>query len=304
MAPVLHLVPLLFAALAAAPDGRRLPPPARLLRQGRPRQAATASQQALERDPDDPDAMATLAAAWSRTGHHADATAAFELSTGSAWYEEYGIESHADSLRAQASPEAAALHTSRVRMGGLSIGRQVRLWVDIIDDHRAAGDPLAAWDALAEGLGVAPNSPALLAAGADLRIDEGDLDGAAADLWLSRERGATLRGHLAAGRLALHDGHPEEALAWARDARRFRSQSLRLYALNAEALRQLGALDEAAESLDVLRARQHDDPELMAVQLRLHRDRGEEAALAALERRTERLYPQNFELRTTRAALD
>lgn len=299
--PVLPLLPMFLLAMAAPAPGPALP--ARLLRQGRPRQAAIASQRILERDPDNPDAMATLAAAWSHTGHHADATAAFELAVGSAWYETRGIESHADSLRAAASPRAAALHTARLRAGDLPIGRRIRLYIDIIDDHRSTGSTTLAWTTLWEALGVAPNAPALLAAGADLRIDEGDLEGAAADLWLSLHRGPTLRAHLVSGRLALHRGNPGEALDWYREAKRFQSQSLRLYALRAESLRQLGELQEARDSLEAMRARQNDDPEIMAVKLRVFNDLGASRELDVLVRRATAIYPANPVLEATLDAL-
>ncbi|MEC7946908.1 MAG: tetratricopeptide repeat protein [Myxococcota bacterium] len=301
MVPVLPLVPLFLVAMAAPGPGPALP--AHLLHQGRPRQAAMASQRILDRDPDNPDAMATLAAAWSNTGHHADANAAFELALGSAWYESRGIEAHADSLRAAASPRAAALHTEHLRASDLPIGRRIRLYIDIIDDHRSTGSTTKAWTTLWEALGVAPNAPALLAASADLRIDEGDLEGAAADLWLSLQRGPTLRAHLASGRLALHQGRPEEALDWHQEAMRFRSPSPRLYALRAEALRQLGHLQAASDSLDAPRARQNDDPEIMAVRLRILDDQGASKALGVLMRRTTVLYPANHQLRATLDAL-
>ena len=119
---MLPLATALGCALAA-PSVSTKAVPAQLLRRGRPRTAITAANQVLQRRPDDADAMAWIAAGWVATGHPTDAAAAFALSTGSAWYEDVGIDAHGDALRSLQPTSAAALHTERLRMGDLRDAR-------------------------------------------------------------------------------------------------------------------------------------------------------------------------------------
>jgi tetratricopeptide (TPR) repeat protein len=286
---MLPLATALGCALAA-PSAPPLPVPAQLLRRGRPRTAITAANQVLRRDPDDADAMAWVAAGWVATGHPTDAAAAFALATGSAWYEDVGIDAHGDALRPVHPAAAAALHTERLRMGDIPDGRAIRLYLDIIDDHRIAGDAEAALDAASEALGRWPRAAAVQATLADLYMDLGDLDAAGAHLWQARRAGVVLRVHLAEGRLALLEGRPGDALMAARRAARGRSPSLRISALEAEALRQLGQPQEAADALAPSRTRNSDDPAVLAVLLRVNADLGADRENRAVAARA-KLYP-------------
>lgn len=299
MSPVIPMLTLVGVVHAATP--RTLASEA--IRDGRPRRALQLSTARLQRAPDDPEAMATLAGAWSRTGHFADAAATFDLALGSSWYEDLGIESHADALRAGASPEAARLHEERLAMGGLSTGREIRLHVDLVDDHRAAGDLISAQAAADAGLALTPRAPTLLAAEADILVDLGHLEAAEAALAQSLDAGPTLRAHLVAARIALLRDQPFLAFEWAEEGRRFRSQSLRLSAVRLEAMRRLDDQDGIDDVLGMLRVRYNDHPEIMAVKMRIHADRGERAALLELSERARQLYPDNTELQTTRRLL-
>lgn len=281
---MLPLATALGCALAA-PSVSTKAVPAQLLRRGRPRTAITAANQVLQRRPDDADAMAWVAAGWVATGHPTDAAAAFALSTGSAWYEDVGIDAHGDALRPLHPTSAAALHTERLRMGDLHDARAIRLYLDIIDDHRMAGDIESALDTAAEALGRWPRAAAVQAALADVSMDLGDLDAAGAHLWQARRESITLRVHLAEGRLALLEGRPGDALEAARLAARGRGPSLRISALEAESLRQLGEPQAAADALAPMRTHTTDAPDVLAVRLRVNADLGADRENRALATR-------------------
>jgi tetratricopeptide (TPR) repeat protein len=265
-----------------------------MVREGRYRLAVKSASAALERSPDDADAMAILGAAWSKAGHHGDAVGAFALVAGSAWYEDFGLEPHADSVRALGDGErAATMHLERIGAGDLPFGRELRMRLDVIDDLREAGDPWGALDAADVARALAPRSPAVHAVIADCWLDLGDEAEAEFALWRSRQLGGTTRGHLVAGRVALRSGHPEEALDWARKAGKFRSNSLRVFALEAEALRQVGRLDEAFEVLSRTRPRLSDDPEVTAVRLRVLAERHQWRKLADEEARARAMFSRS-----------
>jgi len=300
MSPLLPMLTLVGAVQAAPPRT----PASQAIKDGRPRRALQLSTARLQRAPDDAEAMATLAGAWSRTGHFADAAATFDLALGSSWYDDLGIEAHADALRAGASPEAAHLHEARLGMGDLSPGRTIRLYVDLIDDHRATGDLVSAQAAADAGLAQTPRAPTLMAAEADILVDLGQLDAAEAAVAQSLDAGPTLRAHLVAARIALLREQPHLAFEWAEEGRRFRSQSLRLSAVRLEAMRRLDDQDGIDDVLGMLRVRYNDHPEIMAVKMRIHADRGERAELLELAARARELYPDNTELQTTRRLLE
>jgi tetratricopeptide (TPR) repeat protein len=280
-----HLLLGLALALPVAPRG-----PLALLRRGLPRAAVQAATRRLDADPDHADSMAWLGAAWAASGQPADALGAFDLSAGSGWYEDEGVLAHADALRPFSPAAAAALHTERLRMGGLGDARTIRLHLDIIDDHRQAGDAAAAWGAAEEALAAFPRAPSVQAALAELCMDAGDLDRAGAHLWLSRRHGPVLRTLLAEGRLALLEGRPVDALVAARDAAEGRTTSLRRVALEAEALRQLGEPARAARLLSSERLRNTNAPEVLAVRLRVAADLGRTDETLALVPRAA-IYP-------------
>ena len=88
-----------------------------LIRRGQYRLAVTMASKLMVEQPDNPDLYAALGIAWAKNTFYADALGAFALSMGSSYYEEQGIEAHADALRAVVATAmgCAAGSTARTR---------------------------------------------------------------------------------------------------------------------------------------------------------------------------------------------
>jgi tetratricopeptide (TPR) repeat protein len=313
----LRLLLLLAAAPASAQQARRgRPAPtgqaaapawvelAQLVRKSQYRQVVRRATALLEQDPDDVEVHAVLGVAWARAGYLADAVGAFALCGGSAYYEDQGLAAHADALAALGEPErAAALREQRLLDADLDEAREVRLLLNMADDHRLAGRPDRALDDAERALAVWPNAPATWAVMADAWLDLGQIAQAEEALWQSERMGATTRGALVAARLAVWQGDWKEALEQVDAAHDFRIGSVRPAALKAEVLRRMGDLDGALEVVERTNWRLTEDPEMLAARIRVRADRKEWAEADATAERAAALYPRHPEVQGALAHL-
>lgn len=268
-----------------------------LVRRGQYRLAVNKALALLARDPDDADLYAVLGVSWSKAGYFPDAAGAFPLSLGSAYYEDQGIEAEADQLRAMGrGREAAALRVQRLLDPSLNLGREVRVWLGMVDDLRAAGDLNGALDVVAMCLAIYPASPMVHATVADVHLDAGDREEADTELILADSLGATMRGHVVHARTALLDGDLDQAALWLDDARMFQNRTRRLAALRAEVLRRQGDPAGAEELLEQPNWVRSEDPEIVAVRILVHTDLGDRAGAEDWARLGREVYADNPEV--------
>ncbi len=257
-----------------------------------------------EQNPDDPDFHAILGTAYGRMGLFGDAAAEFAMASGSSYYEEDGLDAHADTLRAFGrGDDAAELRLQRP----LSVdGERAELvaLLGAIDDLRAAGDLEGAERACWIALSIRPDSGAFHAALADVLLDFGDRDAAEYHLWIGELRGVSAARMLVVeARLAIADGDWGTATEFLMRARKGRRRDLELLSFWAEATRRGGDPQLADDALSRKLYQWHDRPELLAVTARVRWDLGLEApARQALDRALV-LYPDHPDVAAAQAHL-
>lgn len=249
------------------------------VRSGRRIRAIEEAREAVEAHPDDPDAFAVLGAAEVGLERYGDAVGAFAFAEGSALYERRGVGLHADALRATGQPRRAALlRMQRLLDSDADDGERYRVLLNLVDDHRAAGDPLRAEDFAWRAIAMRPEGPAGYAWLADTLVDEGRFDEASWYLFLADRfaQGQPLpRSHVARARMDLADGDLRGARLEAEAALEHHRQNARLRALLAEADRVAGLADEAAQVLDAAFSRWSLDPNILAIDARVRADLGD-----------------------------
>ena len=244
--------------------------------------------------PDNPDLYAALGIAWAKNTFYADALGAFSLSMGSSYYEEQGIEAHADALRAFGEGEAAAaLRQEFLVSTQANEGRILRVLLGAADDLRSVGDFEGAADLIDEAESVYPRSPMVHAVRAELLMDVGDLDAADAALALMMRQGGTSRGSAALARRALLVGDYAAADEALEGARKFRTPTHRLASLRAEVLRLSGDPHGAADILERNQWAVLESPELIQVRLKVYADMGADASVAHWEHMARTRYMDN-----------
>ena len=243
------------------------------IRRGQYRLAVQNINHQLEKTPDNIELFAMLGTAWSKMGHSTDALVMFQLCPGSVYYEDQGLDAHADALRSLGEGEAAAsLRLQRLLTSGLDEGRQLRILLWAADDLRAAGDYSSALEVAYRAEALFPRSPMVFAILADIWMDAGDLDKADAAIWATSLHGATSRGASVRARRAILDEDFTEASEILEAARIFRNPTSRLASLRAEVMRLQGDPHAAADILERNRWRMMEQPELIAARLRVYAD--------------------------------
>lgn len=244
--------------------------------------------------PDNPELYAALGVAWAKNSFYADALGAFALSMGSSYYEEQGLEAHADALRALGEGEAAAaLRQEFLVSVYANEGRMLRVLLGSADDLRSVGDFEGAAELIDEAESVYPRSPMVHAVRAELLMDVGDLDAADATLALMNRQGGTSRGSAALARRALMVDDYDAAHAALEGARKFRTPTQRLASLRAEVLRLKGDPHSAAEVLERTRWQAIESPELIQVRLKVYADLEDTASAAVWEQMARIRYGEN-----------
>ncbi|MFT5680620.1 MAG: tetratricopeptide (TPR) repeat protein [Myxococcota bacterium] len=247
-----------------------------LIQRGQFRLAAQNANKQLEATPDSVELHAILGVAWSKNDFHADALGAFLLCVGATYYEDQGIEAHADGLRAIGrGREAAALRLERLLGPSLSIGRELRVLLGAQGDLREIGDFDGAMEIADRAEALFPRSPMVFAAIADIHLDMGDLDSADEAIWMMEQFGETSRGSVVRARRAIADGDFTEADTILEEARKFRTPTVRIGALRAEVLRLSGDPHAAADLLERNRWRALESSELIQTRLKVYTDMGD-----------------------------
>ena len=240
---------------------------------GQYRLATQAANKKLSEDPDNVELHAIIGVAWAKNSFFADALGAFSLCPGSVYYENQGIEAHADALRSVGrGEEAVVLRLQRLLDPSLNEGRTMKVLLGAVDDLREVGDLAGAMAFAEQAEALFPRSPMAHAVMADIYLDAGDLDAADQAIWAMSRMGGTSRGAAVQARRALLDGDYTEADAVLESARQFRTPTVRLAALRAEVLRQGGDPHTAAELLERNRWRALEAPELLQVRLMVYAD--------------------------------
>ena len=293
---------LLAAGASAAPQ---IYPFQAQLKVGQLRSAMAGIRAAIDRNPDEPDLFAWLGIAVARAGAYAEALPAFELAVGSEIYDQQGIAFHADALRATGQPErAAALRRERLVDVDLEDDSAL-LWIGIAEDLEAAGDLEGAWEAMSWAESVAPSSANMLAAKAELELQLGEPDEAAASLWLASLSGGGpgVRERLAGCRLARQEGDLAEASrALGRTGVGHRKSRLGIY--QAELLREAGAPARCLEMLDQPRFLDRERPIYLAVRMACAAEAGELAEAKTLRDHAMRIYPRDADVLSAAAIVD
>lgn len=166
-----------------------------LLLQGNYRLASERARAALVDQPDSAALHTTLAHAQARLGRYGTALDHFDAAAGDPLYERAGVALHADVLRSVGRPDAAAaLREPLVLQDADPAG----VWVDLAQDHLAAGDVAEAWRAVERAQGWRVDCSTLSMQGV-LHLAQGDVDQAEAALWLAQRQGrCPLRAQLTA----------------------------------------------------------------------------------------------------------
>jgi len=248
------------------------------LKQGQLARAWRFADNHLRRQPRGRAGHAVMGGVESRMGWAVEALDSFDAGVGARWYGTSGRALHANALRSVGrGAEAADLRRDDLRDDRTAV--QLRTWVAMVDDLRAAGEPIAAEDTLTAGLSEHPRSSVLMSVGADLALDRGDV--AAAEGWLAlihHYAGPVRRTRHVNLRIALLEGNHERVDGIARALLRVQPGDPQAIAAVAHSLIDQGQPTQAWETLHGVEARRRGDAGLLTAEAR---------ALAALGRTDE-----------------
>ena len=167
---------LLFSSAVLANDAL-LSAAASALDRGQPRIAIQIVEKGLVEDPSNPDMNLLAGTAHARIGHYHDAHEFFEYSAGSKGENTKYREFNADVLRIKGhGDKAAEMRMGLIMVGDMPKGANIRLYTAIIDDYRSIGALHQAHDIHALMESDFPNGMLTHIMGAELAMDEGNLD--------------------------------------------------------------------------------------------------------------------------------
>lgn len=192
-----------------------------MIHQGRGRLALDQLLPKLETAPLDPGLNAQAGLAYHAMGRYADALGYLAYAEGSEIYPQVGVAREAESLRATGQAQAAiALHTERLWQSP-DERRQLQVWLNLLQDHRSAGEPQRALDAGYMALSLSPRSATVHAWMAEIHLDQGDVELARESLYMADSLPADPANRLllARARLAIAEGDLESAQALVSAAR-------------------------------------------------------------------------------------
>ena len=145
-------------------------------------------------------------------GKYSDALIDYEYGLGSKriWHREG--EAYANTLRVYWKCEEANALRENIRLfGAFPPGARLRLYSEQIHDLRYCGDFEKAWELQAEMEGLYPRAVLTHFASAELFLDQGDIDSAHRELWLSQQTFQHIGWKDVSARIALMEGRYEEA---------------------------------------------------------------------------------------------
>lgn len=246
------------------------------LQQGQLARAWRFADNHLQRQPRGRAGHAVMGGVESRMGWAVEAVDAFDAGVGARWYGAVGRSLHANALRAVGrGREAADLRRDDQRDERKAV--QLRTWVAMVDDLRAAGDPAGAERVLAGGMAAFPRSSVLMSVGADLALDAGDIAGAEAWLALIHHYvGPVRRTRHVNLRIAVMEGNHERVDTVSAALLRAEPGDAQALAGLAHSLVDRGEPQEAWAVLQGIEARRRGDASLLTAEAR---------ALAALGQR-------------------
>jgi len=204
-----------------------------LLRHGKLRRAHRAVLDGLYESPDDPELQAAYGAILTKIGRNAEAVVAFDLATGSSWYEMSGIPFHARALaQVGRSEEAVQLRSEFELAGRRKPAASLGVRTGQVEDHVVGGRPGLAVEVALRATEEYPTSPVAFAALVEAYVAAGELDEAGWALL----RGESFEGagntHMRMARMRWHIEMGDYDAAWdiSEDYRRKRMHDSRLWA--------------------------------------------------------------------------
>lgn len=145
-------------------------------------------------------------------GRYSDALVDYEYGIASEriWHREG--ESLANIYRFSWECEKANELRENIRLfGSFPLGAKLRLYFEQLQDFRYCGELLRAWDVQAEMEGLYPRAVLTHFGSAELFLDQGDIEAAYRELWLSQQFFRHFGWKDIAARIALMEGRYEEA---------------------------------------------------------------------------------------------
>lgn len=273
------------------------------LKQGQLARAWRFADGHLQRQPRGRAGHAVMGGIESRMGWAVESIDAFDAGEGARWYGSVGRILHANALRAVGrGDEAVALRRDDLRSD--LEGVRLRTWVAMIDDLRAAGDPLGAEAILAEGMAETPRSTVLMSVAADLALDAGDIEGAEAWLALVQHYAGPVRRtrHVILRIAVLEQDHEQVDTVSAALLRVQPGDPVAIAAL-AHSLIDRGDPDGAWAVLQGVEARRRGDAALLVEQARALHAFGETADARALVGFVRARHPLDLDAQRVEAAL-
>ena len=269
-----------------------------MIRRGKYRVAVQNISQQLTESPDDPELFALLGVAFARVGFPVDALVAFQLSLGSEYYEDQGLEAHADALRAIGKgEEAARLRLERLMGDNVSQVRALQILIGAADDLREAGDLDGTLEMLSRAEALYPRSATVFAVRAELYLDIGDIDAADAALRMGKWAGDSSRISTTEARMLLILGDTTAAHAVLEDARKYQRPTPVLASLRAEVLRQSGDPHAAADLLERNQWKNLESAGLIQARLKAYTDMGDAASVRYWAHLARSRYAENPQVR-------
>lgn len=257
------------------------------LRAGRTNKAAEWLDAEQATRPGEPNLLIARAMLHTTHNEHHLAAPLYEENAGATVYARWGLRFHADTLRALGEGAAAAqLRTNRLHRSNYGHAQVQYENIARIHDLREAGALLEALEATDDAIAQGPHQGAIYAARAEVYIDLQDLDTAAFEILLAKERGTARTGAtqtaLAEARWLLAIDQPEEAVALLRPYRKRNLSNERFTAILGEAFTRAGRLSEAADALREVRYRRQGHPEVELARARLHLAMGDPDTAGAI----------------------
>lgn len=258
----------------------------------------------FQANPDDPDAHCMLGIAYENAGRYADAYTSLELGMGSTICDREGLGPMANTLRALGRGDEAA----RVRLERLlqaeDADTEVTTLLELVDDYRAAGDRLAAWDAAMRAWAIMPRGALVLATLADLAMDDGDIEEAQRLMWLTKWVGdGPPAVRLTSVRLAMVEGDLDRAEQLLVELRPRTKRLWKGSVLQAELRRRADDPEAAQLVLDAKYLRGSEYPALLAEQVLVQADLDQWAEAEMTLDRALSLYPTDPDVSVAAAYL-
>lgn len=287
----LRVALLMLAALGtvgAAPRKGAKGPSAvvlQLLRRGQVRLAHRQAIDQLTVNPDDADLHALYGAVLEQMGHHSDANQAFQMATGSGWYESRGLGYHASALARLGHPEqAVAMRQGLELTGTRKESAQLGVRIKQVEDYLAGGRLDLALELGDSMVGEFPSSPLAHAQLVEVLLATGDVDLAGWHLIRAEALGASgsRRVRVARARWLAAAGGFSDAWDITEQLRAQNPHDAELWALRMRILRLWGRAYDAVLIAELDRFISRRDPVFLAEAARCYEAAGDPSTARSL----------------------